>query len=393
MLLAVSLLQVDGQDVSQYQRLFQDLFSNYDRRILPRKDQKTVQIQFGAALIKINELSERQQMLHVNLWLRMHWNDFRLVWTPADYGNTSVFRVPADNIWYPDLVLYNDASGGFAIPSVNGNAHALVYSDGSVLWIPPKQFQVMCEIETSRFPHDRHTCSMKFGSWTYSGDLLNMTYYEGREDLDLSDYSANDDWEIVASTGRRFDKFYPCCVEPYPDITYNLTLKRTNPDFYVTSIFLPSVILTFIVPFLFLIRPDRYEKSILGIGATLGLLFLLKISLDIFPSAMKKTPVILMFQAGGLFLAGIGLLITHIHGNLWISNFKNSPPNCLTSLCVQCFGRITCVGADDDGEPLNGEQKSAAASEWRLLIAACNRFLFIVFIVLITVLAFILLTP
>nr|pir nicotinic acetylcholine receptor alpha chain - marbled electric ray (fragments) [Torpedo marmorata] len=35
--------------------------------------------------------------------------DVRLRWNPADYGG--IIRLPSDDVWLPDLVLYNNADG------------------------------------------------------------------------------------------------------------------------------------------------------------------------------------------------------------------------------------------------------------------------------------------
>jgi hypothetical protein len=35
------------------------------------------------------------------------WTDYRLVWDPADYEDVEMLYVPAENIWLPDIVLYN----------------------------------------------------------------------------------------------------------------------------------------------------------------------------------------------------------------------------------------------------------------------------------------------
>ncbi len=42
-----------------------------------------------------------------SMWLEQKWIDYRLVWDPADYENVQMLYVPAENIWLPDIVLYN----------------------------------------------------------------------------------------------------------------------------------------------------------------------------------------------------------------------------------------------------------------------------------------------
>ncbi|KAK7009146.1 D-arabinose 1-dehydrogenase (NAD(P)(+)), partial [Biomphalaria glabrata] len=35
------------------------------------------------------------------------WTDHRLKWDPAEYGGVKVLNIPSDQLWKPDLVLYN----------------------------------------------------------------------------------------------------------------------------------------------------------------------------------------------------------------------------------------------------------------------------------------------
>lgn len=35
------------------------------------------------------------------------WFDYRLIWDPDEYGGVETLYVPAENIWLPDIVLYN----------------------------------------------------------------------------------------------------------------------------------------------------------------------------------------------------------------------------------------------------------------------------------------------
>lgn len=35
------------------------------------------------------------------------WYDHRLKWEPSDYGGVEVLNIPSEELWKPDLVLYN----------------------------------------------------------------------------------------------------------------------------------------------------------------------------------------------------------------------------------------------------------------------------------------------
>ena len=43
-------------------------------------------------------------MLYVH---RKEWFDYKLKWDPEEYGGVKTLHVPSENIWLPDIVLYN----------------------------------------------------------------------------------------------------------------------------------------------------------------------------------------------------------------------------------------------------------------------------------------------
>ena len=42
-----------------------------------------------------------------NMWVEQEWNDYKLRWDPEEYGGVSKLHVPSEQIWLPDIVLYN----------------------------------------------------------------------------------------------------------------------------------------------------------------------------------------------------------------------------------------------------------------------------------------------
>jgi len=60
-------------------------------------------------------------------------------------------------------------------------AMCVVENDGSVLWIPTAIFMSTCPIEITNFPFDVQRCKLKFGSWTYDGFKLDISFYGGEE--------------------------------------------------------------------------------------------------------------------------------------------------------------------------------------------------------------------
>ena len=95
------------KQVKASQRLRQDLFKNYDKKVLPVLNASTtIEVAFGLALISF-DIDEQRSVLKSNLWARFVWKDEHLKWKESDYDGISVLRLPPEDIWKPDLYLYN----------------------------------------------------------------------------------------------------------------------------------------------------------------------------------------------------------------------------------------------------------------------------------------------
>ena len=49
----------------------------------------------------------RRQILTTNVWVEQEWADYKLAWNPDAYGGVKYLHVPSQDIWLPDIVLYN----------------------------------------------------------------------------------------------------------------------------------------------------------------------------------------------------------------------------------------------------------------------------------------------
>ena len=71
----------------------------------------------------------------------------------------------------------------------------IIYSDGSLSWVPLGLYISSCSINIKWFPFDDQICTMKFGSWTYDGSKINLT---ARQDsIDVSNYQASGEWDLI----------------------------------------------------------------------------------------------------------------------------------------------------------------------------------------------------
>jgi hypothetical protein len=140
---------------------------------------------------------------------------------------------------------------------------AVVSSDGKVMWIPMAIFKSTCSIDITHFPFDGQSCILKFGSWTYDGFKLNIDFYNGLEEIDVNDYIKSNEWELTGHPAKKNVKYYPCCKEPFPDLTFTLTIKRIAA-FYNYILILPCVLLSSLTLVIFWLPPESPAKMMLG---------------------------------------------------------------------------------------------------------------------------------
>jgi len=47
-----------------------------------------------------------------------------------------------------------------------------------------------------------------------------------RTGINLNDYYKSTEWDLLGVKAKKNHKHYPCCAEPYPDIKFNITIRR-----------------------------------------------------------------------------------------------------------------------------------------------------------------------
>ena len=139
----------------------------------------------------------------------------------------------------------------------------MIRSNGDVLWIPMAIFKSTCPIDILYFPFDQQTCELKFGSWTYDGFKLGLDFYEHIEAIDVTDYVTSNEWQLLSYPAEKHTQFYPCCPQPYLDLTFTVNVKR-KPIYYSFFLILPCVLLSFLTLVVFWLPPESPARMILG---------------------------------------------------------------------------------------------------------------------------------
>ena len=61
--------------------------------------------------------------------------------------------------------------------------------------------------------------------------------------METDDYVDSNEWKLLEHPAKKNVIKYPCCVEPYPDLTYTIRVKRIAV-FYSFILVLPCVLLS-----------------------------------------------------------------------------------------------------------------------------------------------------
>ena len=190
---------------------------------------------------------------------------------------------------------------------------ALLYENGFIYWLPPAIYKSSCKIDVRYFPFDQQECTMKFGSWTYDGKLVDLVPKKGQ--IDLEDYWESGEWDIVDTPATKNTVKYPCCDEIYTDVTFNLIIRR-KPLFYTVNLILPCVLISFLTVLVFYLPSDSGEKITLCISVLLALTVFLLLIAEIIPPTSLLIPLIGRYLLFTMILVTLSIVITVIVLNI-----------------------------------------------------------------------------
>ncbi|KAJ8390992.1 hypothetical protein AAFF_G00097700 [Aldrovandia affinis] len=293
-----------GSLQGEYQRkLYKELMRNYNRLERPvSNDSAPILVELGMALLQIIDVDEKNQVLISNVWLQLYWTDVYLSWNPDNYPGVQSLRFPSNQVWVPDILLYNSADERF---DATFHTNVLVNASGYCQYIPPGILKSTCYIDVRWFPFDVQKCNLKFGSWTYNGWLLDLQMLA----VDISTYIPNGEWDLVGVPSKRNELYYECCKEPYPDVTFTVTMRRRTL-YYGLNLLIPCVLISGLALLVFLLPADSGEKISLGITVLLSLTVFMLLVAEIMPATSDSVPLIAQYFASTMMIVGLSVVVT-----------------------------------------------------------------------------------
>ncbi|CAB3407732.1 unnamed protein product [Caenorhabditis bovis] len=299
-------------------KLFTDLLKGYNPLERPvRNASSPVIVKIKLFLQQILDVDEKNQIVSINAWLSYTWFDYKLQWIPQKYAGIQDIRFPgsADHIWKPDVLLYNSAAEDF---DSTFKSNLLVYHTGTVVWIPPGVLKFVCPLDVTWFPFDDQVCEMKFGSWTFHGNAIDLQIDDdtnGTHSMDLSTYLVNGEWQIISTNAVRHISYYKCCPEPYPTVNYYLHIRRRTL-YYGFNLIIPSLLISLMAILGFMFPPDAGEKITLEVTILLAIVFFLSMVSEMTPPTSEAVPLIGVFFSCCMLVVSASVVFTIVVLNL-----------------------------------------------------------------------------
>uniref|UniRef100_A0AAU6PBI1 Nicotinic acetylcholine receptor alpha3 n=1 Tax=Protohermes xanthodes TaxID=1452977 RepID=A0AAU6PBI1_9NEOP len=293
-------------NITHTDKLKRALLLNYDKFARPSQHYNTTVVNVDME-VRHFDLDELKSLFTVHCWVKLHWTDQKLKWNASDFGGLTTLHLADHEIWQPDIVMYNSATG--ASIDHYGNTHCIAHEDGTVLWVPPSQFVVFCNLNLRYWPFDTQTCMLRLGSWTYDGTQLDLQIDDTETETQL--LVENSEWQLKGITKSRNSMLYACCEENYIDITYNITLSRYSPT-YKAVVITPAFVVIMMTLLIFWFPPQAGEKILLaGCTAIVICLFLLYFTQKL-PAFATNTPLVVLFYSSSLYLVCFAIIISVI---------------------------------------------------------------------------------
>uniref|UniRef100_A0A8C1F1F6 Cholinergic receptor nicotinic beta 3 subunit a n=1 Tax=Cyprinus carpio carpio TaxID=630221 RepID=A0A8C1F1F6_CYPCA len=323
--------------------LLRNLFRGYQKWVRPiLHNNDTITVRFGLKISQLVDVDEKNQLMTTNVWLWQEWTDYKLRWNPEDYGGITSIRVPSETIWLPDIVLYENADGQFEGSLMT---KAIVRFNGTIMWTPPASYKSSCTMDVTFFPFDRQNCSMKFGSWTYDGTMVDLTLLDAY--VDRKDFFDNGEWEILNATGQRGSRRDG--IYSYPYVTYSFILKRL-PLFYTLFLIIPCLGLSFLTVLVFYLPSDEGEKLSLSTSVLVSLTVFLLVIEEIIPSSSKVIPLIGEYLLFIMIFVTFSIIVTVFVINVHHRSSATYHPMApwVKSLFLQRLPRLLCMRGHTD---------------------------------------------
>ncbi|EDO38974.1 predicted protein, partial [Nematostella vectensis] len=290
------------------ERLLRDLLTTYDKKLRPViHKNETVKTIFALTLNQIIDVIEKYELLKLSLYVRQIWKNPLLSWNASEYGGISQVNLEPDQLWKPDIYLYNNADSSADGSLYGFKAKIKVSHTGLNMWLAPTILTTSCKINVKYFPFDQQSCTLKFGSWTYDAGSVDI---DTSPTASIKGYQQNGEWDFISFPCKRNAQFYDCCPHPFTDVTCTLNIRRRTLYYWINLI-VPCLLITVLSLLSFIVTTESGERISLVITNLLALTVFMLIVADILPPTSEVVPLISVFITSSIVqVVGLSLVAT-----------------------------------------------------------------------------------
>uniref|UniRef100_A0A9J7ZBL6 Gamma-aminobutyric acid receptor subunit pi n=1 Tax=Cyprinus carpio carpio TaxID=630221 RepID=A0A9J7ZBL6_CYPCA len=232
-----SLLSAEVKDGEILPPTIKKLMEGYNKYLRPFFDNGPVTVGMSLDIASIDTISEINMDYTATIFLRQRWTDERLVFD----GNKSLSldgRL-VELLWVPDTFIV-DSKKSFLHDITVENRLIRIFPNGTVLYALRITTTVACNMDLTKYPMDKQTCTLQLESWGYN--INDVMFYwargndsvSGLDTLRLAQYTIEDHYtsesEAVYETGN------------YPKLIFHFELKRSIL-YFILETYVPSSLL------------------------------------------------------------------------------------------------------------------------------------------------------
>ncbi|XP_067679501.1 neuronal acetylcholine receptor subunit alpha-3-like [Haliotis asinina] len=332
------------QELDHETHLFSHILDDhhYIRHLRPASINESLTIRLAVAVTAITDLDESSQELSSSLLLKTYWRDYRLSWNTSQYGGVSSLSVPASQIWKPDFSMLHTMYGSFE--HISHDLASVAYT-GDVSLYSHYRVRSRCPINISNFPYDSHLCHITLLDTSYSSQFIRLHFLHPGHGVtddvmnDQTDFEANigSQWTAKASAVRKtIGQLYDPELVDYISVSVRLVRKS---QFYHCVVVGPAVLISLLVPVIFLMHVDSTAKTTLGACVLICLTVLLKHFCDILGPNRSETPNIAVFYVVTMALSSVSIIMsTLVTSTSRQGSTGKSVPACLSSMLLGRYG-------------------------------------------------------
>ena len=319
------------------QNLLSTLLANYSTSTRPATStDKAVSVMFELMVNKVVKLDIRDQVLVLNALVLLRWYDPQLAWNVSEWNNTNYLNIPYSSIWVPDIMLYNTALDDSKSPSDVYKTKVQVDYRGQASLASAVTLKASCSIDIKLFPFDSQSCTLTFGSQSYTRSRLDLVFRkqpQNAKGIRGNYHVDNGDWNLTSVSSRRTETKYDFSPESFAVVEYTLDLTRLY-QYYLLYLILPCLGLVIVAPFMFYLPADSGERTGFGVTVVLALSVYLLVISDKLPEKSDKTPLLGALYIVLFFLLVVAMIFGIITTHLCLKTTR--PPVWLWNLL---FGR------------------------------------------------------